>query len=471
MEDKKIIKLQISQDGKVTRLDQDGEGAVKRPEDKRDDILSPGIDLLETEEERKRPMQGDSDRNRVESVDDDDDDNDDDGDGSEDPFDGILPEMAEEKRWPAWKKMLLITSIMALLFGAAYLILQLRHFDMFTVEHTEEVKRASASKYLMLQENLVKYNNDGAIYEDSSGRTIWNETYEMTDPIAKKSGNMIIIYDREGSSIHIMSTTGAKGVINTSLPITNADVSSEGNVAILMQNGGTGHLEIMNPKGDVLASGEVHFENSGYPLGIAISPNSEKLMVSLLSVKEGKPSTIINFYNFGNAGQKAIDNIVSTYTYEGMVAPEIDFFENGRALAFGNDRIQLFDAGAKPRESTRIKPKGDMISVFHNDSIVGYLTQEEDEDSKELQDTIEVYSTRGFHRYSKKIDSSYNEVVLMDNNEVMVSDGKDIAFYNTYGVKRFEYSFENTVHAILPQNIGREYLVVYQDSIDRIKLR
>ena len=137
------------------------------------------------------------------------DDNDDDGDGSEDPFDGILPEMAEEKRWPAWKKMLLITSIMALLFGAAYLILQLRHFDMFTVEHTEEVKRASASKYLMLQENLVKYNNDGAIYEDGSGRTIWNETYEMTDPIAKKSGNMIIIYDREGSSIHIMSTTGA----------------------------------------------------------------------------------------------------------------------------------------------------------------------------------------------------------------------------------------------------------------------
>ena len=112
-----------------------------------------------------------------------------------------------------------------------------------------------------------------------------------------------------------------------------------------------------------------------------------------------------------------------------------------------------------------------MISVFHNDSIVGYLTQGEDEDSKELQDTIEVYSTRGFHRYSKKIDSSYNEVVLMDNNEVMVSDGKDIAFYNTYGVKRFEYSFENTVHAILPQNIGREYLVVYQDSIDRIKLR
>lgn len=117
MEDKKIIKLQISQDGKVTRLDQDGEGAVKRPEDKRDDILSPGIDLLEAEEERKRPMQGDSDRNRVESVDDDDDDNDDDGDGSEDPFDGILPEMAEEKRWPAWKKMLLITSIMALLLA------------------------------------------------------------------------------------------------------------------------------------------------------------------------------------------------------------------------------------------------------------------------------------------------------------------------------------------------------------------
>ncbi len=371
----------------------------------------------------------------------------------------------------SWRGRLLVIAIIIALALAAFVILQIRHFTEITLEDTLEVEGAAASEYVMFGSNIVKYNNDGATSSDNTGHMVWDETYEMADPTLEQSDGYLMIYDKNGTSIHVMSETGTAGVLTTSLPITYADVSSSGTVAVLMQNGGTGHIELMSYDGTILASGEVHFENTGYPMSIAISPNSEKLVVSLLSVTDGVMKTVVNFYNFGSAGQKEIDNIVSTYEYEGTVIPEVDFVSSGRAIAFGNDKIILYDASSRPKESRTIEPLGDMSSVLHNDNYFGYITQEEDEETKEMQTVVEIYTTRGYHRYSQVLDSSDEIVQLMDNDELLVTDQKNVKIYNIYGVNRFEYTFDNTIYALLPQIKAREYVVVYQDSIDKFMLR
>lgn len=85
-------------------------------------------------------------------------------------------------------------------------------------------------------------------------------------------GNYILIYDVQGTQAAILTNTGFKQTIKTAMPIVDANIASQGTVAILMQDGEAGYVQVCNDAGKVLASGELHMKNSGYPLAESLFP-------------------------------------------------------------------------------------------------------------------------------------------------------------------------------------------------------
>ena len=111
----------------------------------------------------------------------------------------------------------------------------MRHYEDFDVNSTVERSDTAATIFEEFQGNILKYSNDGALYTDTYNERIWNQTYEMTDPQIDICEDYLTIYDKKGTMIYIMTKEGILGGIETTMPIQQVRVASQGTVAVLMK--------------------------------------------------------------------------------------------------------------------------------------------------------------------------------------------------------------------------------------------
>lgn len=223
------------------------------------------------------------------------------------------------------------------------LVFNLRKYDDFDVKETYERVDSAETHYVDFQDNFLKYSRDGAFYTEYDGDLIWNYTYEMDDPQIDVCGNYILIYDVQGTQAGYPYQYRFKQTLRQPCRSWMPIIASQGTVAILMQDGEAGYVQVCNDAGKVLASGELHMKNSGYPLAIALSSTAQRLMVSQLDVKDGNVKTTISFYDFSNKGKDEIDNIVATYSFSDQITRRSPMWMGDKAIAFlvtASDRVQ-----------------------------------------------------------------------------------------------------------------------------------
>ena len=92
-------------------------------------------------------------------------------------------------------------------------------YDSHVVKSSLERPDTAATTFLEFNGNILKYSNDGAFYTDTSNNLIWNQTYEMLNPIVNTSGKYVVIGDKKGNLIYILNQSGCCGKIETTKPI------------------------------------------------------------------------------------------------------------------------------------------------------------------------------------------------------------------------------------------------------------
>jgi len=354
-----------------------------------------------------------------------------------------------------------------------FLVVMLKKYTAYSVTETWNIKNAAGSFYADFAGCVLKYNNDGAILNDERGDVLWNEGYEMSSPKIDINGGYLIIYDKGGTNIYIMTRSGEESVIKTVEPVNAAEVSGVGTVAVVSvtEDKTTSLIQMYGKKGETIASGEMHLENGGYPTDIALSSDGELLMVSTVGFEKRTLRSSVYFYNFGKAGKDAIDNIVATYNYPGILIPEIDITDNGGMMAIGTDRIILYDGHNTPKERKIIKPGSEMKSVIHNNKYLGYVISKTDKDGK-VSDVLEVYNMHGFKRFSRKIDMDYRNIEFLNDNEVALNNGTEIKIINLFGMEKLHIVDDGEeIYDILSKKAGREYYFVRAEKIEQVKLQ
>ena len=101
-------------------------------------------------------------------------------------------------------------------------------------------------------------------------------------------------------------------------------------------------------------------EDPGYPMDVAVSDNGEIMMVTYQFIDGSDTTSYVAFYNFGDVGQNEDDRIVSGYTYEGVVIPEIRYFDAERSVAFREDGFTVYKGRQIPKESATEKVDKEM---------------------------------------------------------------------------------------------------------------
>lgn len=379
-----------------------------------------------------------------------------------------LEEKLREHRRKNLRRTLIIAGILAVLLFGAYIFFEMKTFTDYASTSTVERSDTAAAQFLEFQGNILKYSNDGAFYTDLSDQLIWNQTYEMQNPIIDSCGSYLSIADKGGTDIYIMNKEGMQGKIKTTMPVFRVCVASQGTVAVLMQQDGASYLQMYDKSGTLLASGELHQENSGYPMTIALADDAKKLAVSMLDVNAGILKTTIAFYNFGSVGQNEIDNIVASYSYEGAVFPEMEFVGNDKMIAYGDSSILIYEGTQKPKLEQQLKLDKEIKSVFYNTKYFGLVYNNEDENNTRHMD---IYDMKGKEVLSKDFDMDYSNIQFLQNNEICITNDVECKIYSLFGVMRFDHTFDKTLKAVLSGATQLNYTFIQDGTTEKVRLK
>ena len=358
----------------------------------------------------------------------------------------------------------------SVLIGAAgvYIYLQTRTYTGYDVLKSVEREDSPGTQFRIFNGNILKYSKDGASLVDVNNKLIWNQTFEMQSPMVDFCENYVAIADKKCDRVYIMDAAGPCGELKTSMPIQRVKTAGQGMVAVLMEQGGTGYIQMYDKSGEFLAEGEVHTENSGYPLDIAVSNDGKKLAVSLLDVNSGNVKTTITFFNFDAVGQNEIDNIVGQYSYEDMVVPKVEFLTNDVMVAFGSKKTIIFEGSQKPKMKKEVEVKQEIRSIFYNDAYFGFVFENENAESSYK---MQIHDLRGAEVVSRDFKMEYQEIGFLENDEICIRNDLECAIFTLRGVEKFHANFEKSIWKAMSLGRIRDYVFLMDGETQRVRLK
>ena len=349
-------------------------------------------------------------------------------------------------RWIAF-----VTAVVLIGIAGIYIYLQTKTYTGYDVLKSVEREDSPGTQFRIFHGNILKYSKDGASLVDVDN----SESY-------------VAIADKKGDRVYIMDAAGPCGELKTSMPIQRVVTASQGMVAVLMEQDGTGYIQLYDKSGEFLAEGEVHTENSGYPLDIAISNDGKKLAVSLLDVNSGNVKTTITFFNFDAVGQNEIDNIVGQYTYDDMVVPKVEFLTNDVMVSFGSKKAIVFEGAQKPKMKQEIEVEQEIRSIFYNDAYFGFVFENENAESSYK---MQVHDLRGAEVVSKNFKMEYQEISFLENDEICVRNDLECAIFTLRGVEKFHANFEKSIWKVMSLGRIRDYAFLAEGETQRVRLK
>lgn len=324
-----------------------------------------------------------------------------------------------------------------------------------------------SSSYLNLNGSVLRYSKDGASVFNMQDDMLWNQTYEMQNPMIDVCGDYAAIGDYKGTCIYVFNSSGLQGKIDTTLPVQNFCVSNTGNVAMVVEEDEITWVKLFNKNGELVANDRTTMVKSGYPVRVAISDNGILLGISYIRVDTGVLSSSVAFYNFGAVGQNEIDNLVSGYDYPESIVTEVAFMNDDTSFAVGDDRLIVFSGDQKPEKVAEVPIEDEINSVFYGKDYIGLVFVDATSD---FMYRLEVYDKTGALDQTYRFDLDYEDVIF-NKDQVVVYNTDECIIFNRNGEEKFHSSFHHSIITMIPTTAPSKYLLVTGTSMEEIQLQ
>ena len=344
-----------------------------------------------------------------------------------------------------------------------FLFVEKRSYHSYKVLNTSEQEDVVSTQYVEMDGDILRYSPDGVSVVDGSMNTVWNETYTMQNPIADVNGSRAVIADSEGTSLYICDKKGITGTVITSYSIVKVRVAANGMVAAILDNDENTWINFYNPDGSLVAENLTKIDDPGYPLDVAVSDNGV-MMVTFQYVDGNKTTSYVAFYNYGDVGQNEADRIVSGYTYENVVIPQVECISANQYIALRDDGFSTYQGSQIPKESKTINVKQEIVSTFFSDDRIGLVFKNNNKDDLY---TMEVYNMSGQLKFRKNFNVPYTTIKMSGDNIIMYNSSQ-ICVMNSRGVQKYMGSVDGTIRDFF--KIGwNKYLMVLDTGVSTIK--
>ena len=339
-------------------------------------------------------------------------------------------------------------------------------YGSYKVVSSSDQEDTQSTQYVGFGGHVLKYSGDEVALIDTGGETIWSDPQEMENPVADICGDSCVVYDKSGRTMAVYNSEGRQGFIETSLPIMKARTASQGVVAAILEDGETTWINFYDKDGSEIATGKTSVDSPGYPVDLDVSENGLLIGVAYLTVADNQVSSYVAFYNFGNTGQNQMDNMVSGYTYDDVVAPRIYYMDASRAAVLRDDGFVLYQGRQIPEETKTVQAEGEIVSIFFDERHLGlvYHTTEGEDPYRMV-----VYDAAGNEEFSQTFDFSYDNIQI-SQDQIIMYNSNEFAIYTMYGVCRYQGSLKEGSIQNIFRVAGNRYMVIMENGIQTIKL-
>lgn len=336
----------------------------------------------------------------------------------------------------------------------------------YEVQQQSSWVRAGEASCINLDGMLFTYSNDGMSCTDTRGNVIWNQTYEMQNPIIRTCKKTIAVGDYNGRSIYVSDTQGNLGTINTTMPIRDFCVSLNGIVAAVLDDSTVTAIYLYSTDGSELAYFKTTMSESGYPIAIDISDDGAKVAVSYIKAEDGNVSSSIGFYNFSAVGQQVTDNLVSGYGYADAIVPLVNFMNNDTIFAAADNRIMFYRGRQKPESLAEILISEEIQGIFYDENYVGLVFFDS---AGENTYRLDVYNTDAKKVSELHFDLEYTDIIF-DSTGLIVRSDNECIIYDWQGRLKYEGAFKERITCLIPTGNIARYTLVTDDAIQQIQL-
>ena len=353
-----------------------------------------------------------------------------------------------------------------LIILAIYLFNRFKTYDGYKVVNTTKMKSGESSKFVPFKGNLIKYSRNGIAYLDDD-TTIWDESYEMKNPLVDVCKDYLCVADKNANDVEIFTKDGKKGSVTTTYPIAKAEIAEQGVVAALLKDKDVNYIEVFDKDGNLLVSHKSLLIENGYPLNFSLSDDGEKMIVSYVEVSAGNIKSKVVFYNFGSPGKNKKDRVVATFKqYKDELVPFVHFNDASQAEAVSENRITVYKVGDEPKIDEEEKFTGEAQKVFYDDDYIGLVFKTK-KGRKPYR--VVVYNSGLSEKMNERVGLAFDTVKFAGKNVLMYND-KSALIMSKHGVEKFKTTFKKSVTDIIPLDSETEFLVVYNDRVEEIKL-
>lgn len=367
-------------------------------------------------------------------------------------------------RHATMRRTVITVCVIAAAVAGVLLFIEKRSYRNYTVLQTSEQEDIVSTGYREMDGKILRYSPEGASLVNGEMEPYWSYLYDMQNPAADVNGDKAVIADIDGTAMEIFDGEGETGSVTTSYTIVKARISKSGMVAAILDGGDSTWINYYAADGSLIAENQTHVEDPGYPMDVTVSDNGDVMMVTYQFVDGSNTTSYVAFYNFGDVGQNEDDRIVSGYTYEGVVIPQIQYLDDSHAAALRDDGFSIYTGPQIPKETMTVEVENEIVSTFLSDNLIGMVFKNDDKDK---QYTMNVYSLNGSLKFSRDFNIPYTTIKMSGGNILLYNDSQ-IYVMNSRGVEKYNGTVDGNINDFFKIGWNR-YLLVMDSGVSVIK--
>lgn len=372
---------------------------------------------------------------------------------------------AKRQKRKRWKKTGIIAgSILAVSIGI-YLLINLQTYTSVRTVDTYPVSGAASNEYKQFADGVLKYSRDGISYLDQKGSEVWNQPYQIQNPVVDVNETSGAVADKGGNAILVFNEEGLRGEIETDLPIERISVSEQGIVSVILIDESSSQILCYDAAGNILVEHKTSVNGTGYPMDAALSPDGEILQVLYLYTQDGTITSRVAYYNFGQEGESETDHQVTEQEYKDVVMADGFFMNQSVSAAVGDNMLTIFRGKSVPEEAVKVEIDKEIKSVFHSQKYIGMILKNEGKEGYELR----LYNDRGQMAMSEDFSGDYSNVKIC-GSQVIMYDGKNCSIFTRGGIQKFEGEMNSNILEIFPVAGVNKYIVMNENGMEVVRL-
>lgn len=339
----------------------------------------------------------------------------------------------------------------------------------FEVLEVGRLKTGTQEQVLTMGEHLYIASKEGVTQYDLKGNSIWNKSYHMEDVLFLAEGPYVAVVNLSGKEAFILDKEGVRGTITTEYQIITADLNNRGFLTLVQEDGQENYIMMYDNSGAVIMERKTLFKEDGYPIAIAMSPDSTKMATAHLDVSRHRVESVITFLDFSSMGETYEDRVVGHERLSDIMAAKLVYLNNTHMATVGDGAINFYTIEPTPKLVNRVAVTAEITHVTKAgpNLVVSYgaaMTPEGDA----IAHSVVVYSDMGVpvdqEAMEKPVTGLYG-----DEEAYYIIQSTDITAHTNAG-KLWATTVYKPVNAIHHINSDR-YLLVFNNDYEVVTIR